>query len=366
VTTGAVVAVPFDLDRTEVTGAAVPVLSQVVTTSTGALNFDIGRDGTLVYVPSTEARADSHQRALVWVDRQGREEAIGAPPREYSYPRISPDGKRVALDIRDQENDIWIWDFDGRTLTRATFDPGLDRNPVWTPDGQRFIFSSTRSGGLNLHWQAADNSGSAEQLTHGPNNQVASSVSPDGDVAVFGEAGAGLMALALRDGFRVSRLIDVQTRDTTPNGGEISPDGRWLAYHSNESGQQSQVYVRPFPNVNAGRWQLSTDGGAGPLWAPSSQELFYVTPTGNVMVVAVQASHSPRISAPVRLFEGRYFFGGASGRTFDVSPDGKRFLMITAAGTDSVAINAMGQTRLTEEGFVVVQHWFELLNRLVH
>ena len=144
---GTLRAVAFDLKRLEPIGTPVPVLSQVATLPSGTAEFDVARDGTLVYV-SGGAGVTAPTRTLVWVDRQGREEAIkAAPARAYVYPRLSPDGTRVALDIRDQENDIWVWDFARETLTRVTFDPGLDRAPAWTPDGRRVVFSSQAGGG---------------------------------------------------------------------------------------------------------------------------------------------------------------------------------------------------------------------------
>ena len=123
------------------------------------------------------------------MNRQGREELIKAPPRSYVVPRISPDGARVAFDIRDQENDIWVWDLKRETLSRFTFDPGIDRFPVWTPDSRRIIFSSNRGGGLNpnLYWQAADNTGTIERLTTSPNQQNTLSISPDGTRVLFTE-----------------------------------------------------------------------------------------------------------------------------------------------------------------------------------
>ena len=128
----------------------------------------------------------------MWVDRQGREEPIKAiPPRPYIPPRLSPDGTRVALDIRDQENDIWVWEFARETLTRVTFDPGVDQAPAWTPDGLRLVFSSQAGGSAgSLFWQAADGTGTPERLTRSPNVQRPSAVSPDGTRVLFGEGAA--------------------------------------------------------------------------------------------------------------------------------------------------------------------------------
>jgi serine/threonine-protein kinase len=134
-------AVPFDLERLEVIGAAVPVVPQLITKPGGAADFDVVENGTLVYVSGSDTRGAARRR-LVWVDREGREEPLKAPERAYLYPRVSPDGTRVALAISDQQADIWVWNFAGNTLTRITFDPGPNSYPVWTPDGQRVIFGS--------------------------------------------------------------------------------------------------------------------------------------------------------------------------------------------------------------------------------
>ena len=200
---GTLRAVAFDLRRLEVVGTPVPVLEQVMTTAAGA-HMSISDDGTLVYVPGGVQAAPA--RTLVWVDRQGREEPLKAPPRAYLYPRLSPDGTRVALDVRDQELDIWIWDLARETLTRFTFDPRADTHPVWTPDGQRVVFRSQRAGPHNLFWQAADGTGAVERLTESPNQQHGPAFSPDGTRLVFREetttTGEDLMVLALEGGRR--------------------------------------------------------------------------------------------------------------------------------------------------------------------
>jgi eukaryotic-like serine/threonine-protein kinase len=174
---GTLRAVRFDPERLEVLGDPVPVLEQVAMSGSGAANFAFSNSGALLYVPGNAGA----QRSLVWVNRQGLEEPIKAPPRAYNTLRLSPNGALVALDIYDQENDIWIWDLMRQTLSRLTFDPGVDQLPVWTPDGRRVLFTSPREGSnTNLFWQAADNTGTAERLTTSPSWQGPMSVSPDG------------------------------------------------------------------------------------------------------------------------------------------------------------------------------------------
>src|SRR5262249_24749580 len=150
---------------------------RVVMKPSGAADFSIARDGSLTYVAGDSFVGTN---TLVWVDRQGHEEPIGVPPRAYTYVRISPDGTRAALDIRDQDNDIWIWDFVRRTLTRLTLDAGLNRYIAWTPDGRRLAFSAQREGSENVYWQAADGTGTVERLTHGTKAEVPAAFSPDG------------------------------------------------------------------------------------------------------------------------------------------------------------------------------------------
>jgi Tol biopolymer transport system component len=163
----------------------VSLLEQVVTTAQGGVDAAVA-NGMLVYVRGGVTGAD---RSLVWVDRTGREEPVPAPPRAYQYPRISPDETRVALDVRDQENDIWIWDFTRTTFTRFTFDPGGHEYPVWMPDGRRLVFGSGPPNAQNLFWKAADGTGVATRLTESPNDQDAHSVTPDGTVLIFRETG---------------------------------------------------------------------------------------------------------------------------------------------------------------------------------
>lgn len=200
----------------------------------------------------------------MWVDRQGMETPIAAPLRAYVYPRLSPDGARVAVLSVDQDTDIWLWDFARATLTRATFDPSLDVHPVWTPDGRRLIFSSERAGARNVFWQASDGTGAVERLTESPNLQNAVAVSPDGTHLIFTETTPktrdDILEVRLDGTRRVTPLVQSPFNE---RNGMISPDGRWLAYEADDSGQ-TEIYVRPFPDVNSGHWQVSPAAAHGP------------------------------------------------------------------------------------------------------
>jgi serine/threonine-protein kinase len=296
-------------------------------------------------------------RNLVWVDRQGQETLLPAPPRNYAFPRLSPDGTRFVIYIPDQEIDLWLWDPAGAALTRATFDRSVDVFPVWSSDGRQLLFSSARTGNVNLYAQAADGSGGVTQLTVSPNVQHANSASPDGTRLVFTETvpatAQDLMQLRLDAAHEVTPLV--QTPFIERNG-EVSPDGRWLAYEANDSGRFN-IYVRPFPDVASGYWQVSTDGGTRPLWARNSQELFYLSPTGAVMRVAVTSGANGAATAPITLFDGPYgTIANQSGRTYDISTDGERFLMIKNESS--------GDEADVPASIVVVQNWGEELKRL--
>ena len=353
VASGTLRVVAFDLERLEVVGTPIPVVPQVVTLPNGTAEFDVADNGTLVYVPGG---AVAPARTLVWVDRQGREAAINVPGRAYVAPRLSPDGARVALEVRDQNNDIWVFDFARETLTRVTFDPGLEAAPTWMPDGRRMVFSSQpNEGAASLFWQAADGTGTAERLTENPSRmiQFPSAVSPDGTRVLFTQGGnataTDVMSLTLDKDHRVQPVVQTQFAELN---GEISPDGRWLAYQSNDSGQV-QIFVVPFPNVNTGRWQVSIGGGTRPLWARNGQELFYLTPDATLMSMPVARGTTWTPATPEKLIDAPYY--GGTTRNYDVSPDGKRFLMIKQGGGDQTP---------APTSIVVVQNWPQELKRL--
>jgi Tol biopolymer transport system component len=350
-------AVPFDPVTLETHGTPVPVVADVATTTTspsGGMNAVVANDGTLAYVRGAAAAV---RMTLVWVDRQGRETPIAAPPHPYFHLRISPDGGRIAAWVGDQESDIWTWDLMRLTLTRVTFASGLDVFPVWTPDGRRLIFSSEREGARNLFWQAADGTGTLEQLARSPNQPNATAVTPDGARLIFTEAAPktseDVMQMELKGSHTITPLVQSPFTD---RNGIVSPDGHWLAYEANDSGQ-FEIYVRPYPDVNSGHWQVSTGGGTRPVWSRSGQELFYVSPGGAIMRVGVERGASWTATTPTTIIKEGYVTATAAvtGRNYDVSPDGQRFLMLKPVSEPSAPLPQL----------VVVQHFDEELKRLV-
>ena len=349
---GSVRAAPFDVERLEVTGNPVPLLEGIVVKNTGAASFDVAGNGRLVYA---SGGVTSGERSLAWVDGEGRMEPIGVPRRQYVHARLSPDGARLALDSRAEENDLWTWDFARGTLQPLTVGPGRQTGQVWHPDGARIAFRGSMGGVEGLYWQAADGSGTAERLAAGP--YIPTAFTPDGTRLLFHQPSAtpprdiGMVSL---DGERrVELLLDEPFNELNA---EISPDGRWLAYQSDESGQ-TEIYVRPFPDVDAAREQVSTGGGTRPLWSRDGRELFYWVEPGTIMAVPVAAGTDFTAGRPEVAVQGTLFAPGVTERFYDVSPDGDRFLVITDVDTEA---DEAAPAQIT-----VVLGWFEELERRV-
>jgi serine/threonine-protein kinase len=362
--TNAVRAVKFDLERREVQGDPVTVLQDAGVVLSGAGQFAMSRSGVLVYVPSTSlggTTGGGSDRTLVWMNRQGRAEPIkGVPPRAYFALRLSPDNTRVALDIRDQETDIWVWDLLRPNLTRLTFDPGADIFPVWTSDSRRIVFGSTRNGPTNLYAQNADGTGAVDRLTDVPFAQTAGMMLKDDsgllitDTKAAQNADVSLVPLSSKG--PITPVLNSPANERFP---QISPDGRFIAYESDES-TRFEIYVRPYPNVNGGKWPISTTGGTKPLWSPAGGELFYLDANSKLMAVPVQVSPVFKPGIPVELFEARNISSLASGRFFDVTKDGRRFVMIKELPPPPGA-----PATPAGPSFVVVVNWLQELKAAV-
>ncbi len=347
-------AVRFDLDRLEVTDPdPVPVLSGVVTKPNGAASFDLSRGGSLVYITGAGV-GGATDRSLVWVDREGREVPLATPLLPYERPRISPDGTHVVVDVVGrQSGDIWIHDLSRGTERILTTDPARDRAPLWTPDGEQVVFESNRGGSVGLFRKSADAPGDAERLmtdTSGAVTLEASSWSPDGQLAFWRAPPVDIGLLSMEGDRTVQMLFDTEVVEAAP---AISPDGDWIAYDSNETGQ-SQVYVQRFPSLGDKKI-VSTDGGAQPLWSPNGDELFYRGPRG-MMVVPVETEPTFTPGAPDVLFDQQYY-SVLSRRTYDLAPDGQRFLMVKNTPEDGAEAPV--------PQVILVQNWFEELTRLV-
>ncbi len=252
--------------------------------------------------------------------------------------------------------DLWIIDIVRGTSSRITFNTGPDVTPLWSPDGQQIAFWSVpyAGDGGGLFIQAADGTGEAERLTTSEIVQIPEAFSPDGTQLVFRHNQTG------NEGLHILSLDDERSSEPFIDGtffegaAAISPNGRWIAYHSNESGQL-EVYVRPFPNVDDGKWQVSRAGGQFPQWGSDGSELYFRAAEA-MLVVGVQTDDMFSAGTPEGLFTGPYWTSDLTSSTYVVSPDGQRFLMLRLTGSND---QASGQTPL-----VAVDNWFEELNRL--
>ena len=343
-------AVPFDLARREVIGDPVPVLQGVMMKLSGAVNFSLSSTGSLVY--ASGSGGVGARRSLVWVDREGSEHLVTAEPRDYQEFSLSPDGTRVALRVMDTEGaDVWLYDLTRNTSTRLTFDPATELFPAWTPDGARVAFGSAVAP---LSWKAADGTGEVEPLGE-RESQYPQAFTPDGTTVVFEHRGGGNNDIGILslDGERTSTIL--LDSEFAERNAALSRDGRWLAYQSNESGR-FEIYVRPFPEVNAGRWQISTDGGAWPVWSPNGDELFYRGPSG-LMAQTFETDPTFTSGALTQLFA--WEFVGRQNRRMAVLPDGARFLLFKNVGTDPADKDAPGPQ------IILVENWFEELRARV-
>jgi eukaryotic-like serine/threonine-protein kinase len=362
-----------------VTGEPVRVTQGVYA---GGTQFAICDAGTLIYMPGPTAQDSAAQRTLVWVDRKGNEEPLGMPADAYAFPRISPDGTRVAVSIGSMKNtNILIWDLAGKTPNRLTFDETADIAPLWTPDGKRIVFFKIGKGEMGLYWRAADGAGKEEVLDSIPNIALPSSWFDNGtglvlevrhevseeEIPVIKNSIAATIVfnapydpgsrgyigvLSMEGGRKIKPLLRDESLMIQT---QLSPDGRWMAYLSLNNSGQSEIWVRPFPQLDSGKWLVAT-GSIGPKWSRDGRELFYLSVDGMMSVPVQTDPVFKKDGMPQQLFQGSYYMSPL-GRMWDLSPDGKRFLMIknseaSAAASSPSKIN-------------IILNWFEELKKRV-
>jgi eukaryotic-like serine/threonine-protein kinase len=358
---GSLYAIGFDVNRLETTGGPVPVVEGVrraPVVATGAAHFATSSTGSLVFFPGSAA-AGSAQYEIVLADRKGQVEKPNVPGGPYATPRISPDGKRLVVVTHDgKEDSIWVYDMSGTSALRRLTYGGNSRVPVWSPDSTRIAFQSDREGNGGVFVQPADSTGTIEQLTKAEPGtiHVPEAWHPTAGVLLF---------TSLRSGDATLWSLDLATRKATPFGGikstlvigaVVSPDGKWIAYSSNETGP-NRVYVQPFPPTGA-KYQVyakDSDGGHHVVWSPDSKELFYNPRPGSYEVVKVTTQPTVAFSNPTNV--PRPFQTGPPQvrRPFDMMPNGK-----------FVALATPGQTGATLQVEIhVVLNWFEELKQRV-
>jgi serine/threonine protein kinase/Tol biopolymer transport system component len=336
--------VPFDLAHLRVTGPPVTLIDPVSEVANEGAHFIVSDNGTLAYVPPDSRPSD---RRMVWVGGDGNVQPLNSPPGAYTDPALSPDGRSVAVSIQGPTDTIWIYDFSRSTLTTLQSE-GSSQAPNWTPDGRRIIYRGTRAGSRTLFWRAADGSGDEERLTSAETLQTPSTLSPDGSMVLFGDmspsTGWDIWMMPLGGGRVPQVVLRTRFRELAP---KLSPDGRWLAYSSNESGRD-EIYLRRFPHLE-GKLTISTDGGSEPVWSRDGRELFYRN-DDKMMAVPFSGGSTPTAGPAQLLFEGHFQISDAAVAGYDVSSE-RRFLMIDS------------KTSLRSSNRInVVLNWFDELN----
>jgi serine/threonine-protein kinase len=342
-------AIAFDLDRQETTGLAIdfPDIEIGIAPDNGAADFAVSASGVLVFLSTPTLE---EPRTLMWVDRQGKQELLPVEARPYSYARVSPEGNRVALDVRGgTDRDIWILDLKRLTQVRLTDGPTEDMLPLWSPDGSRVFFASDRQGNFDIYSQAADGASGARLEFASPGFQEPESFVPDGTRLIVYENFKDTGVLNMTHPDHIERLLYSEFDDRL---GQVSPDEKWIVYESNESGNKFEIFLRPFPNVSDRREKISIDGGRFPLWGrKNSDELYYVNLDGDMMAASVKLSPELKLGGVTKLFTWQKPPAGVSGRLYDISPIDGRFLM-TKPATDS----SPGPTYVS-----VILNWLERL-----
>lgn len=356
-------AAAFNLASLDVVGAPVRVVAGIDSLpNIGAASYAFSQSGRLVYLPGGEY--SPNLQGFKWMDRAGNAEEIPLPPGEYLRPALSPDGQAIALRL-DQEGsrDIWVYDLNRQTLGRRTFSGNATR-PIWSPDGRQLFYRESDINGANIWSVNADGTGQPQQVSNVPFARPISFSSIDGKL-LYREGPPGdfnIHTLTYRDDAWISTPL-INT-DYNTWGAVVSPNGRWVAYVSDESGRY-EIYVRPYPDIENGKWQISSNGGREPQWGPNGDELFFIESQtnfyGSLFSVAVDDANGFSPGTPQQLLEGVQLAGNSP--NYDVSNDGERFLLFSGSSLRQEAESDLEQ--LPDVELVVVENWFEELKRLV-
>ena len=354
-------AVPFDLKRLETSGQPMPVLEAVMNNNgTAGAQFSFSQTGSFVYVPG---RGVANLFSIYWLTSDGKMQPLREATASYSSPSFSPEGKFIALPISTgRKTAIWVYSWARDTLTRLTFADDAHDFPAWTPDGKRITYAVITDGGVfNISWKRADGAGDGQRLIEGKSSLVQPTWSPDGRTLAFVEinsdTGGDIMTLSVDGDEKTGWKPGAPKPFVNTPFGEFfpafSPDGRWLAYTSDESGH-NEVYVRPFPGPG-GKWQISTGGGAFPQWSRNGRELFYRTLDNKIVVATYSvAGDSFRAEKPRTWSDVQILDLGAFTRNFVLHPDGKRIAIFKAPGAEA-------QSRITKVTFIF--NFFEEIRR---
>lgn len=358
---GVVLAVPFDLARFEVRGGPVPVLEgvrRVLSGAAAATQFAVSDTGTLAYIPGPRTASSFFQLALI--DRKGGTEILKLPAASYQFPRISPDGRHIAFGTDDgKEAIVWIYELSGASSVRRLTFGGNNRFPIWSSASEWVAFQSDRDGDLGIFRQRADGTGKADRLTKPEQgtSHVPESWSPDGARFLFSVTkgrNVTLHTFTLHDR-KTEAYGDVH--GSIPTTAVFSPDGRWVAYQAGVSGNNA-VYVQPFPSTGA-KYQISKGNAHHPLWSPDGKELIYIPARARPVVIKVTTQPNFTFTDPIPVPTTWTEFGPSTPRTYDITPDGGKYVGIVEPG-DSSSAGVPAAPRIH-----VVVNWFEELQQRV-
>lgn len=350
VTKGILFAVPFDLDRLEVRGAAIQLEEVSSDPTFGIAQIDFSRSGTLAYRSGRTAGL----RTIQWLDGAGKTESLGIEPANYLFPHLSPDGSRLALLVNQgATSDLWVYDWQRGNKTRLTSAMGVNAYPVWSPNGQFVVFQS--AGGM--FWTRADGAGKPQPLTQSKTLQFPTSFTPDGTRLIFSEmtpgGGGAIRTVPVESASGQLRSgepeVFLKTPATVNTYATISPDGRWLAYSDAPAGSYD-VFVRAFPD-NGAQVQISNAGGMMPVWSRTGHELFYRTEEQRILVASYTVKGDRFVADRPRVWVGKQIANLGLAVNFDLAPDGKRFVVLMPAESP--------EPRETQSHIKIVTNFFD-------